>query len=45
MQRRHIRMQRGLPIANELTYLLISNFFDYKHTNLRRVLKKYTQAL
>ncbi len=44
MQRRHTRMCRGLTIANELTYLLISNLIGYKHTSLRRVLKKYTQA-
>ncbi|MBN2754307.1 MAG: hypothetical protein JXR81_05500 [Candidatus Goldbacteria bacterium] len=45
MQRRQIRMYREFPIANELTCLLIPGLFGCKHTNLRRVLKKYTQTL
>jgi hypothetical protein len=38
-------MGLGFPIANELTRLLITDLFGYKHNNLRRALKKYTQAL
>jgi hypothetical protein len=44
MLRRQIRMCREFPAANELTFLSISGLFGYKNTNLRRVLKKYTQA-
>lgn len=45
MLRRQIRIYREFPIANELTYMLISGLFDCKHTNLRQALKKYTQPL
>jgi hypothetical protein len=36
-------MYRKFPVANDVNQPEISSLFDYKHSNLRRVLKKYTQ--
>jgi hypothetical protein len=45
MPRRHIRMYRKPAAANDVNTAEISSLFAYKNTNLRRALKKYTQAL
>jgi len=44
MPRRQIQMCRKPTAADDVNTAEISNLFGYKNTNLRRVLKKYTQT-